>query len=73
MTAPGERTFALAVTSLARNLGWAVGPGLAGAAMGVVGLGAPLFGGAALKIVYDLALYVSYRHVRPAEEMGPSA
>ena len=73
VTAPGERTFALGVTSLARNLGWAVGPGLAGAAMGVVGLGAPLFGGAALKIVYDLALYASYRHVRPPEEMGPSA
>jgi len=73
VTAPGERTFALGVTSLARNLGWAVGPGLAGAAMGLVGLGAPLFGGAALKIVYDLALYASYRHVRPPEEMGPSA
>ncbi len=68
VTAPGERTFALGVTSLARNLGWAAGPGLAGVAMGFLGLGAPLFGGAALKIVYDLALYASYRHVRPPEE-----
>jgi len=73
VTAPGERTFALGVTSLARNLGWAVGPGLAGAAMGLVGLGAPLFGGAALKIVYDLALYASYRHVRPPEEVPRAA
>jgi MFS family permease len=73
VTAPGERTFALGVTSLARNLGWAAGPGLAGAAMGLLGLGAPLFGGAALKIVYDLVLYVSYRHVRPPEEARPPA
>ena len=68
VTAPGERTFALGVTSLARNLGWAVGPGLAGAAMGWLGLGAPLVAGAGLKMVYDLALYASYRRVRPPEE-----
>jgi MFS family permease len=68
VTAPGERTFALGVTSLARNVGWAVGPGVAGAAMGLVGLGAPLIGGAVLKVVYDLALYASYRHVRVEED-----
>ena len=61
VTAPGERTFALGVTGLARNVGWAVGPGLAGLAIGALGLGAPLVAGAALKIVYDVALYRSCR------------
>ena len=33
-----------------------------------VTLAAPLFLGGALKIAYDLALYRSFRHVRPPEE-----
>lgn len=70
VTEPGERTFALGITSVVRNVGWAGGPPIAGWAMGVFGLGAPLVLGAGLKIVYDLALYVSYRHVRPPEETG---
>lgn len=68
VTAPGERTFALAITSLVRNLGWAVGPALAGVAMGTFGLGAPLVSGAAVKIGYDLGLYGAFRTVRPPEE-----
>lgn len=62
VTGPGERTFALGVTGLARNVGWAAGPALAGAAMASFGLGAPLIAGAFLKIVYDLALFASFRH-----------
>jgi MFS family permease len=70
VTAPGERTFALGVTSLARNVGWATGPAMAGAAMSVLGLGAPLFAGAGLKMVYDVVLYASYRSVPPPGEWG---
>jgi MFS family permease len=68
VTAPGERTTALAVTSLVRNVGWAAGPGLAGATMAAFGLGAPLVCGAALKAVYDVALFLSYRGIRPPGE-----
>jgi len=68
VTAPGERTAALALTSLVRNVGWAAGPGLAGVTMTAFGLGAPLIAGAVVKAVYDVALYVSYRGVRPPEE-----
>jgi len=68
VTAPGERTAALALTSLARNVGWATGPGLAGVTMTAFGLGAPLVAGAVVKAMYDVALYVSYRGVRPPEE-----
>lgn len=63
VTRPSERTFALGVTGLARNVGWAVGPALAGTAIGAFSLGAPLVAGAGLKIVYDLALFGSYRRV----------
>jgi len=68
VTAPGERTAALALTSLVRNVGWAAGPGLAGVTMTAFGLGAPLVAGAVVKAVYDVALYISYRALRPPEE-----
>jgi len=63
VTSPGERTFAMGATSVTRNLGWAVGPGLAGASIAAFGLAAPLLIGAGLKMVYDLALYRSFRDV----------
>ena len=68
VTAPGERTFALGVTGVVRNAGWAFGPPLGGLAMSAAGLGAPLVIGAGLKIVYDVALFASFRHVRAPEE-----
>jgi len=67
ITRPGERTFALGITGVVRNVGWAFGPPLGGLAMGVR-LGAPLLVGAGLKIVYDLALFRSFRNVRAPEE-----
>jgi MFS family permease len=69
VTAPGERTFALGATGVVRNAGWAFGPPLGGLAMGAFGLGAPLVIGAGLKIVYDLALFASFRHVPAPEEI----
>lgn len=68
VTQPGERTFALGVTGVVRNVGWAGGPLIAGWTMSALRLGAPLVLGAGLKIAYDLALYASYRHIRPPEE-----
>lgn len=64
----GARTFGLGITGIVRGAGWAVGAPLAGLAMGALGIGAPLYCGAALKIVYDLALFDAFRHVRPPEE-----
>ena len=63
ITRPGERTAALGITGLVRNVGWAVGPALAGASTAALGLAAPLVAGAGLKIVYDVALFASFRHV----------
>ena len=68
MVAPAERTFASGVTHLVRLGGWAVAPAFAGWLMGAVALGAPLAVGAVMKIGYDLALWASFRRIKPPEE-----
>jgi MFS family permease len=70
MVRPEERTFASGLTHLVRVGGWAVAPSFAGLFMQSLALGAPLVVGAALKIAYDLLLYVSFRGIRPPEEAG---
>jgi len=63
VTPPEHRTYALGVTSLVRNVGWAAGPALAGWSIALFGLGAPLMLGAGLKMVYDVALFRAYGEV----------
>ncbi len=65
---PEERTFATSMTTLTRNVGWAVAPACAGYAMGSLALGAPLVLGGAIKAVYDVCLYTAFRRVKPEEE-----
>jgi MFS family permease len=65
---PEERTAAAGWTNLTRLASWAVGPAIAGALMGTVALAAPLLVAAALKVSYDLALWVSFRRLPPPEE-----
>ena len=69
---PHRRTYASGVTNLTRTIGWAIGPPIAGAVMQYVVLAAPLFIGGGMKIVYDIVLYRSFRHVRPPEETAAS-
>jgi MFS family permease len=66
---PEERTFASGATHLVRTLGWTLGPLAAGFATQRFGLAAPLVAAAALKIGYDLALWRSFRALRPPEEL----
>jgi len=68
MVAPEERTFASGVTHLVRLGGWAVAPAFAGWLMSAVALGSPLMVGAVMKIGYDLALWASFRKLKPPEE-----
>jgi MFS family permease len=63
-----SRTYASSMTNVTRNVGWAVGPLVGGFAMQHLALAAPLLIGGTLKILYDLALYRSFRHLRPPEE-----
>jgi MFS family permease len=65
---PEERTFAGGVTNLARMCARAVAPVLAGSAIQVVTLGAPIFAAATMKICYDALLFVSFRRIKPPEE-----
>jgi MFS family permease len=65
---PEERTFASALTHLVRVSGWAVAPSFAGALMQFVSLASPIFIGAALKISYDVLLWLAFRGLKPPEE-----
>lgn len=65
---PEERTVASGVTHLVRLGAWAVAPAFAGMMMQGPSLATPLVIGAALKITYDVLLYVAFRREQPPEE-----
>ena len=56
------------VTAVPRSLASAVSPTLAGALMATPYTALPFILCGALKIAYDVALLVSFRHVKPPEE-----
>ena len=62
VVAPDERSAASGVTTIARSVGAAISPALAGAMLAVPPLlSAPFLVAGGLKIVYDLLLYRSFR------------
>jgi MFS family permease len=63
-----ERTAAAMFTNTSRSAAQAVSPAISGPAITAAGSGVPFFVGAALKIVYDLLLYRSFRNVHAPEE-----
>jgi len=66
---PDERSAAAGVTSVARSVGAAAAPGVAGVLLGSAALtGLPFLIAGAVKIVYDLLLFRGFRKNRPAEE-----
>ncbi len=65
---PSARTYASGMTNVTRNAGWAVGPLIGGTVMQHLSLAAPLLIGGSLKILYDIALYRSFRHLKAPEE-----
>ena len=67
---PAERTAAAAYTNAARHVVRPAGPALASASMGMAA-GIPFLVAGGLKIVYDLALYVTFRRVSLAEDGPP--
>ncbi len=67
---PAERTAAASVTAVPRGLASALSPSLTGALLATSAAGLPFILCGALKIVYDLALLYSFRHVKPPEEIG---
>ncbi|HZQ61682.1 MAG TPA: MFS transporter [Casimicrobiaceae bacterium] len=70
---PPERAAAASMTSVPRSLAAAVSPLFAGYLLGLSSFGWPLFAAGVLKIVYDLMLLVTFRRVRPPEELQDGA
>ena len=65
---PAERPAAASVTAVPRSLASAISPTLAGALLSTAFSGLPLLICGSLKIVYDITLLLSFRHVKPPEE-----
>ena len=67
---PAERTAAAGVTAVPRSLASSISPAMAGVLLATPFSGLPLIACGILKIVYDVALLYSFRHVKPPEEKG---
>jgi MFS family permease len=65
---PEERSAMAAATSVSRSAGIAAGPAAATALWGAASASAPFVVGGVVKILYDLALWVLFRQVKPPEE-----
>jgi MFS family permease len=69
VVAPEERSAASGVTGIARTVGASLSPVIAGFFLSNPALsGLPFIISGALKIGYDLALYRSFRRIKPPEE-----
>lgn len=68
---PGERTAAASITAVPRSLASSLSPALAGVLLATPFSGVPLVVCGVLKIAYDLALLISFQHVKPPEEKTP--
>lgn len=63
-----ERTISAGITNISRNVTQAISPSLIGVLINSLSLAAPFVIGGALKVVYDVALYLNFRNVKPPEE-----
>lgn len=68
---PAERTLAASITAVPRSLASSISPAISGALMATSLIGLPLITAGAVKILYDLLLLITFRHIRPPEEQGP--
>lgn len=68
---PPERAAAASFTAVPRSLASAISPAFAGALLASPFPGLPLMICGVLKIAYDVALLISFRHTKPPEEQGP--
>lgn len=68
-----ERTATAGITNVARGTVSALSPMLSGVAFSLAALGLPFYLAGGLKIVYDLLIYKTFRHVRPPEEARKQA
>ena len=72
VVSPEERTAAAGFTTLSRQAAQSVSPSLAGWMVQAVGAGSPFFLAGGVKILYDLGLWLSFRRIKPPEEVRTS-
>jgi MFS family permease len=65
---PEERSRVQGLINLPRSFTLAVGPSIAGYIMQFVGLSLPFLLAGAIKGLYDVLLWVTFRNVKPPEE-----
>ncbi len=65
---PPERPAAASITAAPRSVASSISPALAGILLTSAFSGAPLVICGTLKIAYDIALLLSFRHIKPPEE-----
>lgn len=64
-----ERTAATGITNISRNISQALSPSLAGYLIQSLSFFiAPFLIGGILKVIYDIALYFSFRNIKPQQE-----
>ncbi|MDE1828937.1 MAG: MFS transporter [Thaumarchaeota archaeon] len=63
-----ERVATAGITNTSRNIAQAVSPSITGAILGQL-LSAPFVIGGALKLAYDVGLFISFRKIKPPEEL----
>ena len=68
---PDERSAASGVTTIARSIGSAISPSLAGMLISASLLSLPFLLAGGIKIIYDFALYLNFRAMKPPEERAP--
>ncbi|MEZ5820042.1 MFS transporter [Bradyrhizobium sp.] len=67
---PAERPAAASVTAVPRSLASSISPAISGVMLTTSFAGLPLVVCGVLKIAYDVALLLSFRHIKPPEEQG---
>ena len=67
---PDERTAAAGITNVARTAAGAISPVLSGVALGAGMFALPFVVAGGLKVLYDGLIYVTFRGVRPPEEVA---
>jgi MFS family permease len=68
---PEERSAAAGFTAVSRTTALALGPALAGTMLTNPVLGLPFLISGGLKIIYDLGMLATFRHIRPWDETPP--
>jgi MFS family permease len=70
---PAERPAAASVTAVPRSLASSISPAFAGYLFGLPFSGLPFVLCGVLKIAYDVALLMSFRHIKPPEERAKAS